>query len=85
MLHSKEKYNLILQIQEWIKLFLSIAHFHKGCANKNAAPYMRAAAYHLQDVINRFGSVKHFSGQGVTGYVNLEQTTCMASEIIPIN
>lgn len=88
MLHSKEKYNLILQIREWIKLFLLLANSRKGYANRNVTPYMHAAAYHLQDVIDRFGSVKHFSGQGtvsVTGYFNLEQTTCMASEIIPIN
>lgn len=71
-----------------MKLFLSLANSRKGYANRNVTPYMHAAAYHLQDVIDRFGSVKHFSGLGtvsVTGYFNLKQTTCMASEIIPIN
>lgn len=85
---SKEKYNLILQIREWIKLFLSLANSRKGYANRNVTPYMHAAAYHLQDVIDRFGSVKHFSGQGtvsVTGYFNFKKTTCMACEIIPKN
>jgi len=48
---------------------------------------MHAAAYHSQDVIDRFGSVKHFSSQGtvrVTDYFHVEQIKCMPKVVLCI-
>ena len=53
-----------LQVREWIKLFLTLGTKRKGYANRNVTPYMHSAAYHTQDVLNKFSSVKQFSGQG---------------------
>ncbi|XP_028408194.1 uncharacterized protein LOC114530773 [Dendronephthya gigantea] len=53
------------RIRCWITLFLTLQHDRKGYANKNITPYMHAAAYHIQDVLDKFKNLKQFSGQGV--------------------
>ncbi|CAB4005933.1 Hypothetical predicted protein [Paramuricea clavata] len=53
------------RIRRWITLFLTLQHHRKGYANKNITPYMHAAAYHIQDVLDKFKNLKQFSGQGV--------------------
>ena len=89
MPYSKEKYNrsLFYRYENTLNVFLSIANSRKGYANKNVTPYMHAAAYHSQDVTDRFGSVKHFSSQGtvrVTDYSHVEQTKCMPKVVLCI-
>jgi len=51
-------------VREWIKLFLSISGQRKGYRNASVTPYMHAAAYHLQYVLDEFRNAKQFSGQG---------------------
>ena len=62
----EKKLILHSQIRNWITLFLTLANKRKGYMNRNVTPYMHAAAYHLQDSLDKFENVKQFSGQGKT-------------------
>ena len=59
------------QIRSWITLFFTLQHHRKGYANRNITPYMHAAGYHIQDVLNKFKNLKQFSGQGMNIYVGI--------------
>ena len=49
----------------WIDLFTSLRDRRKGYTRLRVTPYMHAMAYHVPEFLNRFQTVKLFTGQGV--------------------
>lgn len=50
--------------KNWLMLFLSLGKKRKGFGKANVTPYMHATVYHVWDVIQKYGNIKQFSGQG---------------------
>ena len=49
----------------WLKLYLSLSHQRTGYAPKNITPYMHILVYHVPEIIQQFGEIQIFTGQGL--------------------
>lgn len=49
----------------WVNLFTSLRGQRKGYKRANITPYMHAMVYHVPIFLDRFKSIKVFTGQGV--------------------
>ena len=66
-LPNDDKAKVFSQIRTWMEDFLALhdKHHLEGYAKRNVTPYMHILLYHVPALINRHGSIKPFSGQGV--------------------
>ena len=62
-----------LQAKNWIRLFLSLEKDCEGFQRKNVTPYMHALVYHVPIMIEKFGNIKKFSGQGIQWHTLFKQ------------
>ena len=58
--------------KEWVKLFLTLSGRCEG-HQKNVTPNMHSMVYHVPAMIDRLGSIKPFSGQGM--YLIIRRST----------
>ncbi|KAK3082818.1 hypothetical protein FSP39_006271 [Pinctada imbricata] len=49
----------------WIQDFVSLSSSLEGYDSKNVTPYMHILVYHVPHLLQKYGSIKQFTGQGV--------------------
>ena len=48
-----------------MKLFYSLGRHYVGYYKKDVTPYMHILVYHVPEMIDHYGNIKKFSGQGI--------------------
>ena len=54
----------LLQAKAWVNLFTSLSRKRQGYEEARVTPYMHAMAFHMPVMINMYGNIKQFTGQG---------------------
>lgn len=47
-----------------MRLFVSIGRHYEGYTRKSVTPYMHILVFHVPQMIQKYGNIKKFSGQG---------------------
>ncbi|CAB3981176.1 Hypothetical predicted protein, partial [Paramuricea clavata] len=58
-------YDVFHKAKKWIELFCSLRQKRVGYRRDNVTPYMHIMCYHVPVFIEKYGSIKQFTGQGV--------------------